>query len=320
MRCRYWLIGIVVLIGLTPAAPAETVVSDLLFEAHDQSLWGPGSSGGGWSDSGGIGGSIGIRWDVGADAGTVSSTVSGDLHIAYPREAARRAIINLAFSGDPNGGRVTSDLGAWIDIDGRVRVNMPWPIPDIRADWGIYSQDYALRIDETFTPVLGSHVHGDDRFTATRVGVGTSGIGAWVNFEMEQTLDLAPTALLGYLDCTHRGTGLSFATPFTLSGDGATVALDLPRNGLWDCHVRDVHLANRFDTEFDMAMTARIDYAVGSWRRDLLRAGLYDGDAFELGYRPVRDAGRFTIEVVPEPATALLVAAGLAGLAIFRVR
>ena len=49
----------------------------LEFVAPDQSLWGPGTGPGDISESGRIGGSLGIRYDFGASAGTASPVCAG---------------------------------------------------------------------------------------------------------------------------------------------------------------------------------------------------------------------------------------------------
>lgn len=75
-------------------------------------------------------------------------------------------------------------------------------------------------------------------------------------------------------------------------------------------------LANSFSTSFDLTVNGYYDATLTSGSTTLATIpGVHGVSPFSLAFSPINTLSAFSIQVLPEPPTALLLGAGLAGLA-----
>ncbi len=300
-------------------SPAAVFTEHLDFSAA-QSLWGDGSAAS-FQAAGATGGAIGIRYDVGASTGTVSSAFNGVLTADYTETLSSpgTTAISLGFSGDGGGGRLTSDLGAWLQVDAFVDIDAPWFLPDIHADWTLLDYDYAFNIDETFTPALPGSVMGCDAIDLADVGIGISPLQAGIDVDINENLSLDINTMDGCMVSKSRQSGTTRLTPFTInSGASVMVSANLSEPGLWDLAFVDLSIINSLSVAFDLTLTPYLDYVLGTWSDTLADINLYN-NAFALDFNQLNTCG-FTIEVAPIPDPMLLLGTGLAGLSVIARR
>ena len=321
-------------IGLCFPAHAEIMMVPVDFTAN-QSLWGSGSSlNFGASGSGSFAG-ISYSYDVGASSGTLSAEYQGGISVNYTSylSAPGTATIGLNFVGDTNGGNITSDLGAWANIN--------------IGGLDILDEGYSLNIDQSFTPTLGQVASGEDSATIGGYGldIGIASVGA--NLDLQQTDALAVSKIEGNLVASLEGSSTSITTPFSLSSSGLTFDLGLSEIGTWDVSFQNLTLDNLFSTSFDAALVLyeehisgisfcyytvrtffgnfRIYYPCGVAFDEntftLADIDLYDRDPFSLDFGSTSPLQGFSILVgvepnptVPEPASWALLLIGLASL------
>jgi hypothetical protein len=319
---RHWAVLAAVL-GTSVQAHALTFTTPLDFVAGTQSLWGSGS-GANFGNSNAVSlGIVEIGYNIGASTGTVSGQFQGDMSVSYADSLSvpGTTSLNLSFLGDPIGGRLTSDLGAWAHV-------YVGPID-------IVNEDYALNINEVYAPQVGQQVSGSDSATVGSAGIGIPFIAeVGADFDIEQTDTFKATTIDGALAYSLRGSGAApTLVPFSLTTDaGLTLDLGLNEVGTWDFWFVNMMLENAFATSFDAQLVLYEEHigcgflGLELCRNDLTLADIdvYNGSPFALAFNSIDTTSAFSIEVasaqVPEPPSLPLLAMGLAIMLVLSIR
>lgn len=111
MVCLGW--ALVTAAGGVQAAPVS-VTQNVAFQVNNESFWG-GGTGYKFGSAGQFGPSaVNFAWDIGASTGTVDASVAGGMTTSFNnlRYGPGSVPFHLGFSGQANGGALSSDLGA----------------------------------------------------------------------------------------------------------------------------------------------------------------------------------------------------------------
>lgn len=319
-------IVLVCVLFVATSAAAGSFSQGLSFSAGSQGIWGPGRSSGSFGASGSAGvpstfftPAVGGGFDLSASSGSVSGSLSGSFSAQYADELSEPGLADIQLGFAITGGSVRSSLGARADVTGYIR-DVPFYGP---WEFCIYCANYSLDTSILLSGQgLGSQRSDSDSFNVAGVGpdltvLGATAARAQVTMAIDQTARFTPQALIGDLIYTHRATGTTRILPFDLAGLSVLEAnLDLP--GEWDFSFGELDLENVFDTTIGGSLAFEVE-AIGIIDERFPFAGLdiLDTPSFSLAFGGQTVAGGFTVTVVPEPATALLLGAGLVGLAAF---
>lgn len=317
-----FLLCVVSCIGFAATVYAQplTYTQNLKFHAPEQSFWGPGGSHASFYDSGKIGGGVGVKYQVAASTGTVKANYQGGFSADYNDYLMRPGTTNLSlgFTGHRNRGTIDTYLGASVDVDWFVDLNMPWPIPDINERGNLYSANYGLGINERFDPRFGRTIFGSDDFTALNISAGIPIIDVGLDFDIEQTARFRADAVRGMVLSKHRNSGYKTLSAFSITNDliDTSLSIDLPYSGYWDLTFVDMELMNRFKTGFDLNLVPYVEVDIGVWDKRwdwTVGIDLYDTPYFGLDFNKINDSSGFAI-LVPEPSTGILLVTGLLAL------
>jgi hypothetical protein len=305
-----------------------------------QSMWGPGrlpvlDFSDDYVFSSGFFRGTGFEWALNGSFGTVSGSVQGELHTNYLRRLDRpgRTTINLGYKGIEDGSKIGTDFGAQFVGTPKVKINTPWPFPDIdwKAPLNLINIGTHARVD--FTTGLDQTAFGTDNQLLLAFGADVVLAGVYVNFYLDQDIYFTPKSIQGSLRYKHLESGIEMLEPVAFNSDtNLEIDVNLDRPGHWEVTLEDFSLReNTFRQEIDLSgdMGASIpllgsDFALETesyfdlinteFSLDFLNHG-DDGDVAT----PDR-IGRFNIYVnnVPLPGAAWLFAVALVQLVLFK--
>lgn len=333
-NCRWFALFVFLFVFLAggEVVQASNASFDLGFIAPEQSMWGTDSISLGYEKSGLIGSTtVGIGYAFGASSGTVEGSVTGVFNVDYTgyTSLGSSTSISMSYSGNDNGGLMSSLLGAYAGLDAYLA----------GTKYDIYDLDLALDIDKTYTPAIGGTVTGSDSLTALSVGKDLWGLaGVSVDVDIKQNDNLKLNALIGRLEGNLRGTDKYVYGDFTMNDSSIeTINLNLDQVGIWDFSFKPFTLDTLFNVDFDAELFARgylkyldpgdhwYDWWKFHWETlsvelKALSLDIYDDEPFALDFDDsLGKPNVFSIAVgVPEPATMLLFGLGLLGLAGYR--
>ena len=318
LGCLLWLLP-------GPAVAASFSLSrDLDFAASGRSLWGPGGSAGSFARDGSagirvLGVDVGGEYAFGADAGTVSASVGGNLTVSADDTLARRGTARIELGYDAQRGRFASALEAYVNVNGFVR-----DVP-IFGPWEpcVYCQDWSLNASDTDSLFfdLGDTLVANDDFSVAGVGPEVPGLfgplaSLQLNLNATQSSRFTPESIAGTMQARHRATGALRRVGFDLV-DTSFLDIELDLAGHWDFSFLGLDLENTVNTTIGAGLSL-----------DAFVAGLFDRRV-NFGSVPLLSTGDYGIDfadrsvsnwftiTVPEAGTGMLLVAGLCGLFAF---
>jgi hypothetical protein len=129
-----------------------------------------------------------------------------------------------------------------------------------------------------------------------------------------QTARFTPHALTGTMVYTHQESGTTRSTPFSLAGlSFLDATLDLP--GTWDFSFTSLDISNTFSSTIGANLSIDLAALGLEWTFPFANVSLLSTPSFGLDFGALGPFAAFSISV-PEPGAALLLGAGLAGLAL----
>lgn len=294
------------------------------------SLWGPGKTSSSFGADGSAGipqvtgafgvqitPGLGVAYDFSASSGSVAANVSGTLQAGYDDRLSAPGTSSIAVGFTPTAGSFSTSLGVSADLTGYVD-RIPF---GSRWDFCFYCQDWSLGTGSSATPGFGVTRSGSDSVSVAGVGPSFGSLAsAQANINATQTSRFRLDELTGLLAYENQTTGTNGVLPLALTAGMSFLDVALAEPGIWDFGFLDLALDNTFSSTMGASLSFDIDvFAVieESWTfagLDLLNTG---GFALDLGERSIATA--FSITVIPEPGTVLLLGSGLLGLA-FRGR
>ncbi len=314
------LSNVALLLVLASAAHASpmTFSRALQFNTGTQSLWGPGGTTASFGASGSaslfippFGPTVGAGYSAGASAGTVSGALAGSFNASYDDMLALPGVasVGLGFGGVT--GSVGTHLGANFNVTGFVH-DIPFYGP---WDFCLYCAGYSLDSNILLAPTLGTQRTGSDSFGVAGVGPDIGVANAQLTLNANQTARFTPNAVTGAMTYTHRDSGLARSLLFSLSSVSVLdPILDLP--GEWDFVFSGLDVANSFSSTIGANLSIDVS-AIGLFSESFpfANVSLLNTPTFGLDFAALAPIAAFSITVVPEPGTLLLLGLGLGGLA-----
>jgi hypothetical protein len=307
--------------GLAAASPM-TFVQGLDFTAPTQSFWGPGQSSASFGTAGHtpnvniVVGDARVQWSFGASTGTVNANVQGNLNATYDDSLAAPGSTQVTLGFSPTTGSYHSDLGAHADLQAYFS-NLPLGIQD--QTLCLFCKDYQLTTSKSFTPTFGTTQNANASFVAAGLGVSAVVAGVDANLNATQAAHFRTDGVHGVLQYTNQSTGTTHTTNVVLNAAMGTSVLDvnLDEPGIWDFSFTGLTLDNTWWSTFGASITADAWYnyllSSGTVNIPIAALNLFNSSQFGLNFGQLAAAG-FSIDVVPEPGTLLLLGAGLLGL------
>lgn len=312
---------ILALPGLAAASPM-TFSQGLSFNAPTQSIWGPGQSSAAFGISGHtpnvnlVVADARVQWSFGASTGTVNANVKGGLTASYDDSLAAPGSTPITVGFNPTTGSYHSDLGAHADLQVYFS-NLPLGIQN--QTLCLFCKDYQLSPSKSFAPTFGTTQNANASFAAASLGVSAVVAGVDANLNVTQQAHFQPNGIHGVLQYTNETTGTTHTSNVVLNSAMATSVLDvnLDQPGKWDFSFTGLTLDNTWWSTFGASITADAWYNYlfnsGSVTIPIAALPLFSSSQFALNFGQLATSS-FSINVVPEPGTLLLLGAGLLGL------
>ncbi len=358
-QCNHFFNVLVLLLAPSIALAAQSSDSWIFRSevAPNQSMWGPNGPllnheymDGIFVSSGVLQGT-GVGYSVQADIGTVSGNVEGILDVSYDDFLSRpgKTNITLSFDGLSNESLISTNFGATLGANARLKVDLPWwahlipPfIPDIDISLAPTFVDLRTDIDAPSTTGLNKLVTGSTSDVLLPVGLDLLVATFQASLNLKQSLYFLPQNLSGTLKATNRQTMTQKLIPFTfdhdidhtndgtMNDDRQILEIDLNEPGHWELSIEDFSLEeNLFSQDLDLTfklaaevpiVQAKLEYETSAFdffnlfesefELDFLAHG-FDGDSATADR-----VGRFFIYVqpVPLPPALWLFATGMLSL------
>jgi hypothetical protein len=314
--------ALLVSILIAPAIAGATPIFDstiVRFEAPEQSMWAPGGPQGfveteGTEATSGIAKGSKIEIELRGNAGTVSGNVEGLLTMRHQDvlPAPGTTPIDFMFEGILEESKIRTKLGGGLKVTETLKVNMPWPIPDIDSSATILDYSLELLNNHDFTYSTDSVTEGVTELRFAGLGADVVVAGIEVNLSVDQSVFFEPDSIMGILTATHLESGASRSDTFYGATDRwIQNSLLLDRPGYWYLTLEDLEL---IDNRFWQVLGGNVSFEAWVFFGKVLdiKLGLdfWESTPFALDFDPVDEIdGGFLIYVVPEPG-----AAGLLGL------
>lgn len=290
-------------------AHATAIQTSLTFTDPGESIWGPGTNSSAihYSDSAGFAlpfdlGSESFGYSVDVGAGSVNGNIKGSVTTSYAPTLSAPGVTNIGmqFAGDPNGGNVTTVLGASASLT---------------AFNQTFGPSFGMMVNSAFTPSLNSN--------GAPPGVGVYDIAdptldllaasADLDFGIIQNNYFTSSGIAGTLYYQLQGSNLVQSQSFNLADGISSLPVNLSRAGTYDFWFgHDWDLANQFKWSAVLGLNANASTAVGcgsdllescNWSTTLANPTIYDGDPFALNFQGFAPPTSFQITVrnVPLP-------------------
>ncbi|MDJ0785895.1 MAG: PEP-CTERM sorting domain-containing protein [Myxococcota bacterium] len=333
MRERSAFVGCLVALLFASAASGVPIQNTAIvrFEAKPQNLWGPGNAPAFIGDGrveqvGGIADGSRIDFILRGELGRVEGNVEGNVTVRHQDVVEKKGIttVDFMFDGIPNESKIKTRFGGRLKIDQLLRVNLPFPIPDINIQGNLFDFDIGLDTDNDFTYVTDMVTQSTGELEILKLGADIVVAGVEVNFRAEQKVFFSADAITGKLVATHLDTGLSRTDTFYGESDlwvQNQVLLD--KKGYWLLTLEELEL---IDNSFWQRLGGVVSFEATTLFGKVLdlEAGfeVWESTPFALDFEEVAKLdGGFLVYVGSEPATMLLLGGGLVGyLALGRGR
>lgn len=318
---RVFLAGIAALALLGASASADSVTS-INFVAGTQSFWGPGGGAADFDEGGRTPGSIGFGFNVDASSGTVKGNYGGSLSFFAPGEfdgTGGALAIGTSFSG--GSGFLNTRFGAQMDVFGFAKADLGiLGTLDVELSIPPFPIGNFIDAQRNFSLGLGgaTSVSGSTNFDIAAFSAPGGLVEFGPTFKVTQSSSFRPTAIGGILEYTHRETGMTLSTYFTV---GSTPVIAFPLNGIWDFSVKNLALANVYSTGFDGAVGGYVDIVVlGRSEITTKNFDLFDVSSFGLTFSTVDIPNAFSVNATPEPGSLALMGAAAGAFLVWRRR
>lgn len=316
----------------TSLAQAGTTTTATNFSASD-SLFGLSA---GFDFSGSSPGPVGVSYRAFANTGTVNSNVNGSLRATFDDviSVGDTANVVLDYLGGLSSLSSSFGMGASVSAFVNVSIDLPFPVPDFNVNETVEILNLIpgggleLSPSSNFVSNLGAGNSASDSDTGIAAVVPiipipiVDDVGAGVNLDLRQTINLTPTAVEGILRGVNRNNGNTIVRNMNITGPSDTNNLLLAGldTGIWDFSLLDIDLFNLFRNDVDLDINPTITLPLlPDPTFNLATVNLFD-QTFALDFNTLNRQNLFSILVTPIPAAVWLFGTALLGFVGFARR